>query len=195
MEELLAGMITNSQFVNRLLDRLTEYFVGVVDYLGQFPELDCIYYGDDWGQQQGLIMGPVQWRRYIKPRLKIIHKHIKSIGKYIYIHSCGDIREILPDMIELGIDLYDPFQPEALDIFELKRVYGKDIAFLGGISLQKTLPFGTPDEVRLETRRNCEMLSKNGGYIAAPAHAVTRDVPCENIHAMYDELKNQKVRF
>ncbi len=192
MEELMSDMILNPQAVNRLFDRITEYFLDLLDCIAPYEGVDCVHYGDDWGQQKGLIMGPRLWRTFIKPRMKEIYQKAKAMGKYVYIHTCGDIHEILPDMIEIGVDIYDPFQPEVFDIYELKKEYGKDITFLGGISLQHTLPFGTTAEVTAETAHKARVLSAGGGYIAAPSHAITKDVPAENVDAMLKVLKNQK---
>jgi uroporphyrinogen decarboxylase len=95
-------------------------------------------------------MGPDMWRKYLKPRLKTLFGAAKEMGKYVYIHTCGDIVGILPDIIEVGVDIYDPFQPEAFNVFELKKQYGKEITFLGGVSRQKVLPFGRVKDVREE---------------------------------------------
>ncbi len=191
MEDLMSDMILKPNTVGRLLDRITEYFLDLLDGIAPYDGIDCVHYGDDWGQQHGLIMGPKLWRTYIKPRMKEIYRKAKGMGKYVYIHTCGDIQEILPDLIEIGVDIYDPFQPEVFDIYELKREYGKDITFFGGLSLQKTLPFGTVHDVMEETAYKARVLSKDGGYIVAPSHAVTRDVPAENVDAMLKVLMNQ----
>ena len=191
MEELLSDMILNPQVVSRLFDRLTEYFLNLLNETARFDGIDCVHYGDDWGQQHGLLMGPKLWRSFIKPRMQEIYQRARSLGMIVYIHSCGDIHEIMPDLIEMGVDICDPFQPEAYDIYELKRQYGNDITYFGGISLQKTLPFGSVTDVAEETASKLKTLSKGGGYIAAPSHAITKDVPPENVNAMIKVLKNQ----
>jgi uroporphyrinogen decarboxylase len=192
MESLMCDMILQPKVVERLYDRITEYFLDLLDCIAPYEGVDCVHYGDDWGQQHGLIMGPKLWRTFIKPRMKEIYQKAKGMGKYVYIHTCGDIQEIIPDMIEIGVDIYDPFQPEVFDIYEMKKQYGKDITFFGGISLQHTLPFGTVKEVMDETAYKARVLSKGGGYIVAPSHAITRDVPVENVDAMMKVLKNQR---
>jgi uroporphyrinogen decarboxylase len=192
MEDILTDMILEPARVHRFFDRITEYFLDLLDCIAPTDGVDCVHYGDDWGQQHGLIMGPKLWRTFIKPRMKELYGKARAMGKYVYIHTCGDIREILPDMIEIGVDIYDPFQPEVFDIYELKKQYGRDITFFGGISLQRTLPFGTEREVMDETAHKCRVLSQGGGYIAAPSHAVTRDVPPGNIDAMLRVLRNQQ---
>ncbi len=190
MENVLSDMILNPGAVDDLMDRLLDYFLALVDRACQYRFVDCCYFGDDWGQQRGLIMGPKLWRRFIKPRLKILFDRVRAHGRTVYIHTCGDIREILPDIIEVGVDIYDPFQPEVFDIAALKREYGRDITFLGGVSLQRVLPFGTVEEVREEVVRKIDM-ARSGGYIVGPSHALTKDVPAENIVEMVAILKNQ----
>ena len=192
MEDLMSDMILSPGTVGAMMDRITEYFLDLLDCIAPFDGIDCVHYGDDWGQQRGLIMGPKLWRAFIKPRMKEIYQKAKAMGKYVYIHTCGDIQEIIPDLIEIGVDVYDPFQPEVFDIYELKCQYGRDITFFGGLSLQKTLPFGTVQEVKEETGYKARILSAGGGYIAAPSHAVTRDVPAENVDAMLKVLMNQR---
>ena len=148
-------------------------------------------FGDDWGQQRGLIMGPVLWREFIKPRIAALYGLVKAKGKRVFIHSCGKVAELLPDLIEIGVDVFNPFQPEVMDVEEMKRLHGGEITFFGGISTQKTLPYGTPAQVREEVRRLIDRVGKNGGYIAAPAHDVPKDAKPENVAAMIEVLKGQ----
>jgi uroporphyrinogen decarboxylase len=190
MEDLLVDFMLNPDFVDRLLDRITAYNLAVVDIVSQYP-VDCIFFGDDWGQQQGLIMGPAHWRRFIKPRLARMYAQVKAKGMFLAQHSCGDIRELFPDLVELGLDIYNTFQPEIYDVAEMKRLYGQQITFYGGISTQRLLPFATPQEVKAETRRLMALLGKDGGYIVAPTHAIPDDVPTENILAFLEAVRGQ----
>jgi len=164
--------------------------LGIIEASVQF-DIDAMMFGDDWGQQRGLLMGPRLWRRFIKPRIREMYQASKSAGKFVFIHSCGDVKELFPDLIECGLDCFNPFQPEVMDVFEMKRQYGQDLCFYGGISTQKTLPYGTPDDVRAEVQANIERVGANGGYIASPAHAIPGDAPPENIDAMIQVLRNQ----
>ena len=191
MENLLIDMATEPEFVDGLLDRIADWNLAVIDHLLEFP-IDAVHLGDDWGQQRGLIMGPAHWKRFIKPRLKRMYERIKSKGKFVSIHSCGDIRLALPDLIDIGLDMFNPFQPEVMDVEKVKRKYGRHLTFHGGISTQKTLPYGKPDEVRAEVRKRIATIGKDGGYVCAPAHDVPGDVPLENLLALIDELQNQK---
>ena len=190
MENLLQQMILDKPFVNRLLDRITEYNLGVIKNCMEF-DVDAMRFGDDWGQQHGLIFGGELWRELIKPRIQKMYGAVKETGKKVFIHSCGKVDELFPDLIECGLDVFNPFQPEVMDVFKVKEMYGDQLSFYGGISTQKTLPYGTPEETRKEVETLLEKIGKNGGYIASPAHAIPGDAKPENIAAMLDVLKNQ----
>jgi uroporphyrinogen decarboxylase len=187
MEQLLVDMIQDPGYVDALLDRILEYNLEIIGEVVKY-DIDGIQFGDDWGQQHGLIMGPKLWRRFIKPRVAKMYKKLKDAGKSVFIHSCGDIKEIFDDIIELEVDAFRPFQPEVLDVYEMKAKYGDRMTFYGGISTQITLPFGTPEQVRLEIQRLRSRLSHNGGYILAPAHYVPGDVPLSNLLALIEEV-------
>jgi uroporphyrinogen decarboxylase len=190
MPELLIDFKINEDFANDLLDKIVEYNLAVVDIVSQY-DIDCIFYGDDWGQQKGLIMGPELWREYIKPRLKRMYDKAKENGMYVAQHSCGDISEVFPDLIELGLDIYNTFQPEIYDIQDMKKLYGDKITFYGGISTQFLLPYESPEEVKSEIRRIMSILGCGGGYIIAPTHAMPNDIPTENVLAFLEVVQNQ----
>lgn len=189
-ENVLMEMASNEDFMFKMLDKILEYNLKLIDQYLKF-DIDCIHINDDYGQQKGLIMGPELWRKFFKPGLKQMYDRIKSSGKYVYHHSCGDLTEIIPDFIELGVDILNPFQPESMDVFTLKEEYGKYITFHGGVSEQKTLAFGTPDEVERETREKISRLGKGGGYILGPSQEITRDVPFENIERFIQVITSQ----
>jgi uroporphyrinogen decarboxylase len=191
MPELLIDFMVNKEFANELLDRIVEYNLAVVDIVSEY-DIDCIFYGDDWGQQKGLIMGPQLWREFIKPRLKKMYDKAKENGMYVAQHSCGDISEVFPDLIELGLDIYNTFQPEIYDVAKMKELYGDKITFFGGISTQRLLPSASPKEVKAEMKRLMKLLGQDGGYIVAPTHAMPNDIPTENIMAFLEVVQNQK---
>jgi len=191
MENLLCDMCDNLKFVNELLDAITEFNLAVIDESVKYP-IDGMRFGDDWGQQSGLIMGPELWRELIKPRIKKMYGRVKSHGLKVFIHSCGDVEEIFPDLIEVGLDVFNPFQPEAYDIYEMKRLHGDRLSFYGGMSTQKTLPFGKPEDVKKETVKLLKEIGRNGGYIFSPAHSTPGDVPAENMAAMIEVVQNQE---
>jgi len=193
MENFLIDMATEPAFVDKLLDDITAFDLKIVDIALEYP-IDGFHFGDDWGQQRGMIMGPVYWRRFIKPRLARLYSRVRDAGKFVSQHSCGDIHEIFPDLIDIGLNVYQTVQPEIYDLPLIKREYGRDLTFWGGISTQRLLPFATPDEVRRVTRQTLKTMGCGGGYIAAPTHAIPGDVPPENILAMAEVFQNQNER-
>jgi len=190
MENLLEYMITEPDFVTQLLGAITDFNLQVVKIYLEY-DFDCIFFGDDWGQQQGLIMGPVMWRKFIKPHLAKMYSLGREKGRFIGQHSCGDIQEIYPDLIDLGLSVHQTFQPEIYDIGEIKSLYGDRLSFWGGISTQRLLPFETPENLVVKVEEILRVIGKGGGYIAAPTHAIPSDVPGENIDALIKLLRNQ----
>ncbi|MDR1062248.1 MAG: uroporphyrinogen decarboxylase, partial [Clostridiales bacterium] len=191
MEDVLCGFLLEPEFMGRLLDGILDYNLKVVKIVGEY-DIDCVFWGDDWGQQKGLIMGYPSWKAFIRPRLEIMYRAVKDAGMFVAQHSCGDCSEVFPDLAALGLDIYNTFQPEIYDIAAFKEKYGKSIAFFGGISTQRLLPFATPEEVRRETRRILKILSAGGGYILAPTHGMTPDIPPENALAFLEVCQNQE---
>ena len=189
MENLMMDFIEHPDFVRELFEAIADYNVAQVGEALKY-DIDAVHYGDDWGQQHGLQMGPKTWREFIAPALKPMYGVPREAGKYVSIHSCGDVDELFDDLIDLGLNCFNPFQPEVMDVEELMARYYGRLAFHGGLSTQKTLPYGTPEDVRAETRRLIE-LGRRGGYILAPAHAVEGDVPLENMLAMIEEAQAQ----
>ena len=190
MENVLMWMVTDPDKLELFLDRILEFNLRLIENTCAF-DIDAMMFGDDWGQQNGLIMGPALWRRFFKPRLARMYGAVKARGKFVFIHSCGKVDDVFPDLIEIGLDVFNPFQPEVIDVYEIKRRYGDRLGFFGGISTQRTLPYGTPDQVRDEVRRLIQEVGCNGGYFAAPAHAIPPDAKPENIAAMIEVLQNQ----
>ena len=191
MENLLTDMILNPKFVDELLDKILEYNLGILKQATEF-DVDGCRFGDDWGQQRGLIMGPKLWKRFIKPRLAIMYGKVKEKGLPVFIHSCGDVKEIFPDLIDIGVNVFNPFQPEVMDVYEIKRKYGKNLCFYGGLSIQHTLPYGSPEEVKEEAKKLIKEIGKGGGYIFSPSHDIPKDVPLENILAVIETAQKQE---
>lgn len=190
LEQLLVDMIDRPMFVHDLLEAITEHNLATIDF-ALSHDVDCVRFGDDWGSQKGLIMGPRFWREFIKPRIKRMYERVHEKERYVMIHCCGDVKEILDELVEVGVDIFNPFQPEVMDVFDTKKKYQGRLSFFGGISVQRLLPHGTPDQVRSQTRKLLDILGRGGGYIAGPSHDIPADVPPENIHAMVEVLKGQ----
>jgi len=193
MENALVFMLEEPTFVHELLDRICEYNLKIIEISGEYP-FNGFYFGDDWGQQKGQIMGPSLWREFIKPQMKRMYEKVREQDRYVIQHSCGDIEALFPDLIEMGLNCYQTFQPEIYDIAAVKEKFGKDLCFWGGISTQQLLPFALPEKVKSETERIISIMGKGGGYIAAPTHAIPFDVPVDNVLAMIDVFKNQRTR-
>ena len=189
MENLLIDFLEHPDFVRQLLDAIAEYNVAQVREALRWP-IDAVYFGDDWGQQHGLQMGPGLWREFILPVLRRMYGVVRRAGKFVMIHSCGDVDELFDDLIDAGLHCFNPFQPEVMAIDALLQRYRGRLAFHGGMSTQRVLPFATVEEVRAETRRLLE-LGRDGGYIFAPAHDVQGDVPLENMLAFVEVLHAQ----
>ncbi len=190
MENLLMAMIDQPEFVETLLDRILDFNLRLAENVCRH-DVDAIMFGDDWGHQGGLITGGELWRRYIKPRIRRMYATVKAHGKLVFIHSCGKVQELFPELIECGLDVFNPMQPEVMDVAEVKRQYGSSLSFYGGISTQRTLPFATPARTKDEVRRLLKVLGRDGGYVASPAHAIPADARPENIAAMIEVLQNQ----
>ena len=192
IENLLMDMLLEEDFVAELFDKITAYNIAAMDYAMRISsDFDAFYFGDDWGQQTGLIMSRDVWAKLIGPRIAKLIAHSKKSGKYTILHSCGNIIDVFPDIIDAGLDVYDTFQPEVYDIIQVKRKYGDKLAFLGGISTQTVLPNLTPDGVYANTKEIMKIMGRGGGFIAAPTHDVPADVPVENIYAMVDAFIKQ----
>jgi uroporphyrinogen decarboxylase len=189
MENLLVDMIEAPEWVDELLDTILAFDLAVVEEMLKY-DIDGLLYGDDWGQQRGLIFGPRFWRRFIKPRVARMYGAVKRAGKAAMIHSCGRVQELFPDLIEVGLDVFNPFQPDVMDPYEMKRRYGDRLSFFGGVSVQHLLPHGTPDEIRSEVRRLMHEVGRDGGFIVAPSHDMPGDIPVENMVAFIETVRN-----
>jgi uroporphyrinogen decarboxylase len=189
MQNLLMDFYDHPQFVHKVFDAIADYNIAQVKEAVKY-DIDAVYFGDDWGQQHGLQMGPNLWREFIYPVLGRMYREVHKNNRYVFIHSCGDVDELFDELITSGVNCFNPFQPEVMDVPGLLRKYRGRLVFHGGLSTQKILPYGTAQQVREETRRLLE-IGQAGGYIFAPAHDVEGDVSIENMLAFIEVLQSQ----
>jgi uroporphyrinogen decarboxylase len=187
-QQILIDFYRHPVFVEELLDNLVELNIQMAKEICRYS-VDAVLFSDDFGMQKGLIMGAKIWRKFLKPRLKQIYGSVKKSGKLVMIHSCGDNSAIMSDLIEIGVDIFNPTQPEAMDIYELKRKYGSQITFYGGIPSQR-LPFYTPEQIRKEVIKTRSVMSENGGFVLSPTKEIRWDTPIETAMALIKEIVN-----
>lgn len=186
LEDLLLRPVFAEALLDRIVDILIQIANRALEEAGAY--VDLVMYGDDIATQNATMFRPDLYRRMIKPRHKALADAIKRHGKPILYHSCGSVYALIRDLIEVGIDALNPVQVSAADMLteRLKREYGRELAFWGGIDTHRVLPTGTPAEVREEVKRRIDDLSGNGGYVLCAVHNIQPEVPPENIVAMYE---------
>ena len=187
MKEALMAYVTEPESMEELLAAIADYKVRLIDRFDEVADLDMMWYGDDWGTQEGLFMRPDVWRRVVKPHTRRIYDCMKERGILIDQHSCGKIEAVFGDIVDMGADIFDPCQP-CNDLAALKRQYAGQICFYGGIDSQFVLdrPGATPEEVRAEVRRRIDEMAYGGGYIAGPSQSLPYDEGL--LDAMNDEI-------
>ncbi|MCY3022220.1 MAG: hypothetical protein NTW87_24680 [Planctomycetota bacterium] len=193
-ENTLMDCIAEPDFYAALLDKLTELRLGMVAKCADVAA-DAIMFGDDWGEQRGVIIGPDRWRKLLKPRWAKVFAATHAQKKYAICHSCGSVAAIIPDLIEIGLDVLESVQPEAADMdpFVLKKKFGAKIVFWGCLGSQSTVPFATPKEIRKRVKDLCKVMGKGGGYILAPAKGIQPGTPPENAAAVVEAFATQNL--
>ncbi len=188
LDHLLMDLREAPRFVHELLDRICEYNLATLAEMASYGP-DGVFISDDYGFQDRLMMSPRDWREFVRPRLSRLLDAAKRHGLVTMLHSCGNVRAIVPDLIEIGLDILHPIQPEALDVFALKREFGQHLTLCGGISTQRTLPHGTPEDVRNEVEQKARVLGTGGGYILEPGITLQADVPLANLVALVETAR------
>jgi uroporphyrinogen decarboxylase len=191
-DNLLMDMAAEPEMAHWLMDKFTDYYLAFYDRMltAAKGRIDILRTADDLGMQHGLFISPEMFRTFIKPRVKKLIDMAHSHGVQFMFHSCGAIRPLIGELIEIGADILDPLQAaaEGMEPQALKDAYGGLLCLHGGICTQYLLPKGTPEEVRAETRRRVAILGQGGGYILSPCHVVQADVPTANILAMTEAV-------
>ena len=192
IENFLADMGGTPEFSQKLLDTIIRKNIVMLENFINIPEIDGILLGSDWGSQKSMLISPDMWREMIAPGELKEYKLIKSAGKDVWIHSCGHIEPIIPDLIDMGVDVLNPVQPECMDIYKIKEQYGKNITYWGGIRTQVSLPLGSVEDVIEESEKVIKGLSSGGGYITASSQQIQSDVPYENLCALLETAKKYR---
>jgi len=193
VEQILLDLVLAPEMAEYIFRRVAEFYL---EYARRTFEaagdgIDIFMMGDDFGTQNGLFMSLEMWRRFLRPGFAAFVELAKSYGYKVAHHSCGSIQPLIPDLIECGLDILNPLQPEAADMdgAVLKERFGERLSFHGSISIQRTLPFGSPAEIRDEVRRRVEALAPGGGFILCTAHNIQADTPPENVEALFDAYR------
>ena len=191
MENLLCDFLLEPEMANACLERTLEVKCGIAARFAA-AGVDVIIYGDDVGTERDMMISPELWRKWLKPRLIKMIRAAKEVNPDVlcYYHSDGDIRLIIDELIECGIDILNPVQPECMDPTEIYRRYSDRIALWGTIGTQTTMPFGSVEDVRVKTREMLDLCRETGRLILAPTHLLEPEVPLENVDAFVDTVKN-----
>jgi len=192
LSQLMMDFIEDPDLADRILEIPYRYHLATARRMVTLG-VDMIWLGDDVGTQRGMMISPQHWRRFLKGRMAHCISELKAINPALKIayHSDGDIRPIIPELIEIGIDILNPIQPACMDPAEIKRLYGQRIALWGTLDVQKTIPFGTPEEVRREVLLRIETVGRGGRFIIGPTHHVQLDTPMENLWALVHAIRGE----
>ncbi|MBM3334939.1 hypothetical protein FJY63_09790 [Candidatus Sumerlaeota bacterium] len=190
MAELFGDIAEDPDTAEFLLDQIADRVAGAAQRLAA-AGIDVLILGDDIATQRGLMMSLAMWKRFFKPRLQRIIRAAKEVKPdvIIFYHSDGNVWDAVAELIDAGVEVLNPVQPECMDPAEVKRVFGHRLAFFGTVSVQRTMPFGTPDEVRAEVKHRIETVGRGGGLLLSPAHVLQPDVPWENIVAFFEAVE------
>jgi len=190
VEQCLVDLAINGQLVERILEKIRQYYLSYNERVFQEAgdSIDLFMMGDDFGDQNGSLIGLDMWRKYFKQGFKQYIELAHRYGIPVMHHTCGSVRELIPDMIDCGLDVLQSLQPRAkgMDLGELKAEFGRDLCFHGGIDIQAVLPMGSTMDVKRHVRRTLDAGKPGGGFIVCTAHAIQPDVPTENVLALLE---------
>lgn len=189
-EKIFVDLAVQEEIVQTVFRKIRTFYLAYLERIlsAAKGKIDIVLTGDDFGAQNGLLISPEMWRASVKPGFK---EYIDLIRRYNTIamhHTCGSVVDIIPDMIECGLDVLQSIQPEAagMALADLRKKFGNALCFQGGISVQKIMPYGTPDEIRCEVKYIADLVKPDGGYIFCTSHNIQADTPVENITALMD---------
>lgn len=185
-ENLLMDPYMDERSFCMLRDRIVEHNLAIIDQWLK-RGADGIFFSDDWGSQKGLLIHPDVWRKFYKPSYQRMFDRVRSGGAHVWMHMCGNVVAILPDLIDIGLNVLNPVQPQAMDVQHLSREFGGRLCFYGGVDVQGLLIHGSPEQVKMEVRRLVELFGRfDGGYIGGTSHSIMPETPLDNIIALYE---------
>jgi len=193
-EQIFMDLVLKPELVHEIMGRVTDFYVEHFHKMLSVAkgEIDLVFTADDIGGQNGLLMSLDMWEQFIKPHHLRLNAVIHQFGARVIYHSDGSVMDAIPGLVDMGIDVLQALQFDAagMDAVQMKKAHGHELCFQGGVSVQKTLPFGTPAEVCAEVQQLISTLGRNGGYILGPAHCIQAGTPPENIYAMFETARN-----
>lgn len=191
MENLMIDFYVNPDLAHTICEIFTQLRIHQAIKFAEFG-VDILRLGDDIASQQGLLMSIPIYRTFLKDRIRRIIDAAKKVNPeiLIFMHSDGRVEEMIPEFVDMGIEILNPMQPECNDLSKIKKQYGKQLAFWGGIGTQTTMPFGTPDEVHRKVLEVIQILGFDGNFLIAPSHILEPEVPWENVISFVETVKN-----
>jgi len=186
-------MAANPELIAALAEAILGFQVPLIENMMQAGggRIDFFRIGDDYGTQRGLLLSPAMYRQHFQSSLRTMSEVARRHGAFYYHHACGAVRQLIPDLIETGVDVLDPIQVKAagMDPAELKAEFGDRLCFSGGVDEQELLPHGTPEDVRRGVHALCDAMAPGGGFFIGPTHNFQDDIPTENIVALYEAAR------
>ena len=191
-EQLLMDLHLNPPMADACLERMTEIKCALARHYAE-AGVDVLIFGDDIGEERNMILSPEIWRKWLKPRLHRAVQAAKEINPRVicYYHSDGNIEAVIPDLIEAGVDILNPVQPECMDPLTIKQLYGNELTLWGTVGTQRLMPFAEPGEVKNTVQTLIRELGANGGLVIAPTHILEPEVPWENILALVEAIEEE----
>ncbi|HPO13627.1 MAG TPA: uroporphyrinogen decarboxylase family protein [Candidatus Hydrogenedentes bacterium] len=185
-ENMLMDPYTEPEHWRALMEKILAYNMVMIDECLR-RGANGIYFSDDWGCQRGLLIHPDDWRNYYKPAYAQMFRKVRDGGAHVWMHLCGNITAILGDLIDLGLNVLNPVQPQAMDLQQLARDFGGHVCFNGGVDVQGAMIHGTPEDVKRQAKELVHLFGQfNGGYIAGASHSIMPETPLDNVIALYE---------
>ena len=195
LENLMMDLLATPEIAHHLLERTAAFQQCIARQFAR-AGVDILITGDDIAGQTGPLMSLETWRRFLKPHLAATVRVVKeaNAATRFFYHSDGNVEAFIPELIEIGVEILNPVQPECMNAATIKQQYGDRLSFWGTVSVQRTMPLGTPDDVRAEVRARVREVGRGGGLILAPAHVLGPETPWENIVAFFEAADSTPVK-